>query len=212
MKKARKNRDRAALNSPTDPATDPANASGCFCCPPSRHSASAFCTRSARGVSLSFCNFKPPGTGHGWASKTTSLLSRIAASAMPSGTRRCLPWCRWCSSTSRLCHCLCADERNQGLQPVPYVFFMPNLIGGIVLGYIWSMIFDGYSHQVQHQRGIGVQIRLLGPDHPDVLAADRLYDDHLFAGLQSVPEDMLEAARIDGAQLADAVEESPSPM
>ena len=23
------------------------------------------------------------------------------------------------------------------------VFFMPNLIGGIVLGYIWSMIFDG---------------------------------------------------------------------
>ena len=24
------------------------------------------------------------------------------------------------------------------------VFFMPNLIGGIVLGYIWSMIFDGF--------------------------------------------------------------------
>ena len=23
------------------------------------------------------------------------------------------------------------------------VFFMPNLIGGIVLGYVWSMIFDG---------------------------------------------------------------------
>ena len=23
------------------------------------------------------------------------------------------------------------------------VFFMPNLIGGVVLGYIWSMIFDG---------------------------------------------------------------------
>ena len=23
------------------------------------------------------------------------------------------------------------------------VFFLPNLIGGIVLGYIWSMIFDG---------------------------------------------------------------------
>ena len=23
------------------------------------------------------------------------------------------------------------------------VFFMPNLIGGIVLGYIWLMIFDG---------------------------------------------------------------------
>ena len=23
------------------------------------------------------------------------------------------------------------------------IFFLPNLIGGIVLGYIWSMIFDG---------------------------------------------------------------------
>ena len=27
------------------------------------------------------------------------------------------------------------------------VFFMPNLIGGIVLGYIWSMIFDGILSQ-----------------------------------------------------------------
>ena len=52
------------------------------------------------------------------------------------------------------------------------VFFMPNLIGGIVLGYIWLMIFDS--------RRAGNQIRLLGIDHPHVLAADRLYDDHLY--------------------------------
>ena len=49
------------------------------------------------------------------------------------------------------------------------VFFMPNLIGGIVLGYIWSMIFDG--------------IRVLGTHHPDALAADRVYDDYLYRGL-----------------------------
>ena len=29
------------------------------------------------------------------------------------------------------------------------VFFMPNLIGGIVLGYIWSMIFDGILGRYQ---------------------------------------------------------------
>ena len=48
------------------------------------------------------------------------------------------------------------------------VFFMPNLIGGIVLGYIWSMIFNGN------------EIWILGLDHSDVLAADWLYDDHLY--------------------------------
>ena len=31
----------------------------------------------------------------------------------------------------------------KGTTPFRTVFFMPNLIGGIVLGYIWSMIFDG---------------------------------------------------------------------
>ena len=59
------------------------------------------------------------------------------------------------------------------------VFFMPNLIGGIVLGYIWSMIFDGILVKLQHLRGAGEQIRLLGSYHPDVLAAGGLYDDHL---------------------------------
>ena len=49
------------------------------------------------------------------------------------------------------------------------IFFMPNLIGGIVLGYIWKTA-----------SGIEYQCRLLGIDHPHVLAADWLHDDHLY--------------------------------
>ena len=40
------------------------------------------------------------------------------------------------------------------------VFFMPNLIGGIVLGYIWAMIFDGVpwrSSQICQMAPIGSQ-------------------------------------------------------
>ena len=36
------------------------------------------------------------------------------------------------------------------------VFFMPNLIGGIVLGYIWSMIFDGILSNFNTSTGISL--------------------------------------------------------
>ena len=63
------------------------------------------------------------------------------------------------------------------------VFFMPNLIGGIVLGYIWSMIFDGVLSAITERpycsrRRYG----FWGLDDPHVLAADRLHDDHLYRG------------------------------
>ena len=80
------------------------------------------------------------------------------------------------------------------------VFFMPNLIGGIVLGYIWKMILDG------------VIIRFLG----STLALNATYGFWglvillcwqqigymmiiYIAGLQNVPTEYLEAAKIDGA-------------
>ena len=62
------------------------------------------------------------------------------------------------------------------------VFFMPNLIGGIVLGYIWSMIFDGILSRYGTSILLNTKLRLLGSHHPDVLAADRLHDDHLHRG------------------------------
>ena len=35
------------------------------------------------------------------------------------------------------------------------VFFMPNLIGGVVLGYIWSLIFDGLESRLRVRRHPG---------------------------------------------------------
>ena len=59
------------------------------------------------------------------------------------------------------------------------VFFLPNLIGGIVLGYIWSMIFDGFLARYNTSIVLNATYGYWGPDHHAVLAADRLYDDYL---------------------------------
>ncbi len=79
------------------------------------------------------------------------------------------------------------------------VFFMPNLIGGIVLGYIWSMIFDGilvkYNTSVVLESKYGFWGLIILMCWQQVGYMMIIY----IAGLQSIPEDMLEAARIDGA-------------
>ena len=61
------------------------------------------------------------------------------------------------------------------------VFFMPNLIGGIVLGYIWQILINCVLSLVkQPLLQLNTGGRLLGAHHPDVLAAGGLYDDHLY--------------------------------
>ena len=79
------------------------------------------------------------------------------------------------------------------------VFFMPNLIGGIVLGHIWSMIFDGilsrYGTSILLETKYGFWGLVILMCWQQVGYMMIIY----IAGLQAVPEDMLEAARIDGA-------------
>ena len=79
------------------------------------------------------------------------------------------------------------------------VFFMPNLIGGIVLGYIWSMIFDGllapYKTSIMTNSTWGFWGLVIMVCWQQIGYMMIIY----IAGLQAVPEDMLEAAKIDGA-------------
>ena len=79
------------------------------------------------------------------------------------------------------------------------VFFMPNLIGGIVLGYIWSMIFDGilsrYGTSILMEAKYGFWGLIILMCWQQIGYMMIIY----IAGLQAVPEDMLEAAKIDGA-------------
>ena len=79
------------------------------------------------------------------------------------------------------------------------VFFMPNLIGGIVLGYIWSMIFDGflsaYNTSILLDTTWGFWGLIIVMCWQQIGYMMIIY----IAGLQAVPEDMIEAAKIDGA-------------
>ena len=79
------------------------------------------------------------------------------------------------------------------------VFFMPNLIGGIVLGYNWSMIFDGilahYATSILLEAKYGFWGLVILLCWQQVGYMMIIY----IAGLQSISEEMLEAAKIDGA-------------
>ena len=90
-------------------------------------------------------------------------------------------------------------QKIKGTNIFRTIFFMPNLIGGIVLGYIWSMIFDGLlgayntSLLTNSTWGFWGLVILMCWQQAGYMMI--IY----IAGLQAVPEDMMEAARIDGA-------------
>ena len=78
-------------------------------------------------------------------------------------------------------------------------FFMPNLIGGIVLGYIWSMIFDGvlskYGTSILQETRYGFWGLIILMCWQQVGYMMIIY----IAGIQGVSEELNEAAKIDGA-------------
>ena len=90
-------------------------------------------------------------------------------------------------------------QKMRGANLFRTVFFMPNLIGGVVLGYIWSMIFDGilknYGTYLTANGTYGFWGLVILVAWQQIGYMMIIY----IAGLQSVPEDMLEAAKIDGA-------------
>ncbi len=90
-------------------------------------------------------------------------------------------------------------QKIRGANLFRTVFFMPNLIGGIVLGYIWSMIFDGllgaYGQSILTNSTWGFWGLIILMCWQQIGYMMIIY----IAGLQAVPEDMLEAANIDGA-------------
>ena len=80
------------------------------------------------------------------------------------------------------------------------VFFMPNLIGGIVLGYIWQILINCILSLVgQPLLALNSQAGYWGII---ILTAWQQIGYMMIiyiAGLQNVPEDLIEAAQIDGA-------------
>ncbi|MBK1809257.1 sugar ABC transporter permease [Clostridium sp. YIM B02505] len=78
-------------------------------------------------------------------------------------------------------------------------FFMPNLIGGIVLGYIWQLIINGVLFKFGVTMTYDPKFGFYGLV---VLMNWQLIGYMMIiyiAGIQNVPEDLVEAAKIDGA-------------
>ena len=94
---------------------------------------------------------------------------------------------------------LLLTQKIRGTNIFRTIFFMPNLIGGIVLGYIWQSMINGVLSK------IGVTM-LMDPSYGYwgliILMNWQLIGYIMviyIAGLQNVSPDLIEAAKIDGA-------------
>ena len=93
------------------------------------------------------------------------------------------------------------------------VFFMPNLIGGVVLGYIWQILLNGVLSLLEKPLlslnatyGFwGIVILMCWQQIGYMMI---IY----IAGLQNVPPDLIEAARIDGASNSQILFKIKIPM
>lgn len=93
------------------------------------------------------------------------------------------------------------------------IFFMPNLIGGIVLGYIWQILINcvlSLAEQpllkLNSAAGYWGLIILMCWQQVGYMMI--IY----IAGLQNIPEDVLEAARVDGANSIQTLIKVKLPM
>lgn len=94
---------------------------------------------------------------------------------------------------------LALTRKIKGTNLFRTVFFMPNLIGGIVLGYIWQQIINAVLLQYETTLVANAAYGFWGL----VLIMNWQMIGYMMiiyiAGLQNVPSDVLEAAQIDGA-------------
>ena len=153
-----------------------------------------------QGIYLSFCKFNTPKDA-----EFVALNNYIKAFQDPSFAKAF-----WNTASFALVSIIvinvCAfaiayalTQKMKGANLFRTVFFMPNLIGGVVLGYIWSMIFDGilkrYGTYLTANGTYGFWGLVILVAWQQIGYMMIIY----IAGLQAVPEDMLEAAKIDGA-------------
>ncbi len=94
---------------------------------------------------------------------------------------------------------LILTKKLRGTNLFRTVFFMPNLIGGIVLGYIWQLLLNGILAYFQKTLTYSSKFGFWGLV---VLICWRQIGYMMIiyiAGIQNIPGELIEAARIDGA-------------
>ncbi len=94
---------------------------------------------------------------------------------------------------------LALTRKIKGTNLFRTVFFMPNLIGGIILGYIWQQLINAvllrYETTLVANASYGFWGLVILMNWQMIGYMMIIY----VAGLQNVPAELLEAARIDGA-------------
>ncbi len=92
------------------------------------------------------------------------------------------------------------------------VFFMPNLIGGIVLGYIWNLIINGvlgiFGLDITYSAQYGFWGLVVLMNWQMIGYMMVIY----IAGIQSIPNSLIEASKIDGASYFQTLRRIIVPM
>lgn len=88
------------------------------------------------------------------------------------------------------------------------VFFMPNLIGGIVLGYIWQLLLNGILMKFSRTLTYGFWGLIILMCWQQIGYMMIIY----IAGIQNIPGELIEAAEIDGATKWQILKKVTIPM
>ena len=153
-----------------------------------------------QGIYLSFCNFNTPRDAR-WVG-LENYIKAFSDAGFVNSFKNTAAFAVVSIILTNVCAFAIAyalTQKMRGSNLFRTVFFMPNLIGGVVLGYIWSMIFDGilsaYNTYITANSTYGFWGLVVLVAWQQIGYLMIIY----IAGLQAVPEDMLEAADIDGA-------------
>lgn len=92
------------------------------------------------------------------------------------------------------------------------VFFMPNLIGGIVLGYIWQILLNGilenFGKTLTYSSSYGFWGLIILMCWQQIGYMMIIY----ISGIQNIPGELIEAAKIDGATSGQVLRHVTIPM
>ena len=92
------------------------------------------------------------------------------------------------------------------------VFFMPNLIGGIVLGYIWQLLLNGvlahFQKTLTYSSAYGFWGLVVLMCWQQIGYMMIIY----ISGIQNIPGELIEAAKIDGATSGQILKNVTIPM
>ena len=107
---------------------------------------------------------------------------------------------------------LLLTKKIKGTNIFRTVFFMPNLIGGIILGYVWQLLLNGLLLQINKTLTYssvygfwGLVILMCWQQIGYIMI---IY----IAGIQNIPGELIEAAQIDGANKGQLLKHVIIPM